>query len=56
MPRPLRVINLTSSLIRYAEGLCLQNQLAEQRRNGVIGDTLVLLQVVLCWGFLVLEA
>lgn len=43
--RLLRVVDLSQSLVRYAEGLRLQEQLFQQRREGAIGDTLVLLQV-----------
>ncbi|GFR44937.1 hypothetical protein Agub_g6025, partial [Astrephomene gubernaculifera] len=44
MLRPLRVINLTSSLTRYTAGLQLQDSIAEERKSGLVGDTLLLLQ------------
>ncbi|GLC40387.1 hypothetical protein PLESTB_001982300 [Pleodorina starrii] len=44
MLRPLRVINLTSSLTRYLAGLSLQESVVEERKKGLIGDTLILLQ------------
>ncbi len=43
--RPLRLLNLAQSLSRYAEGLKLQDSLAADRKQGLIGDTLVLFQV-----------
>ncbi|KAG2425750.1 hypothetical protein HYH02_014966 [Chlamydomonas schloesseri] len=42
--RPLRVLNLAQSLTRYSDGLKLQDSIAVDRKQGLIGDTLVLFQ------------
>ncbi|GLI71688.1 hypothetical protein VaNZ11_016993 [Volvox africanus] len=44
MLRPLRVINLASTLTNYTAGLRLQDSLVEERRQGLVDDTLILLQ------------
>ncbi|EFJ43580.1 hypothetical protein VOLCADRAFT_65732 [Volvox carteri f. nagariensis] len=44
MLQPLRVINLASSLTPYLTGIKLQDSVAEERRQGLVGDTLILLQ------------
>ncbi|GIL67551.1 hypothetical protein Vafri_20904 [Volvox africanus] len=44
MLRPLRVINLASTLTHYTAGLRLQDSLVEERRQGLVDDTLILLQ------------
>ncbi|PNH09006.1 Octanoyltransferase [Tetrabaena socialis] len=44
MPRPLRVLNLASTLSRYAEGLRLQEAVLQDRKQELVGDTLILLQ------------
>ncbi|KAG2444287.1 hypothetical protein HXX76_001044 [Chlamydomonas incerta] len=42
--RPLRVLNLAQSLTRYSEGLKLQDSIAADRKQGLVGDTLLLFQ------------
>ncbi|GIL85789.1 hypothetical protein Vretifemale_14220, partial [Volvox reticuliferus] len=46
MLRSLRVINLASTLTHYTAGLRLQDSVVEERRQGLVDDTLILLQVV----------
>jgi hypothetical protein len=43
--RTLRVLHFGSRLVRYSEGLALQESLAEQRKLDHIPDTLLVLQV-----------
>jgi hypothetical protein len=43
--RTLRVLHFGSRLVRYSEGLALQERLAEQRKLDQIPDTLLVLQV-----------
>ncbi|GIM16960.1 hypothetical protein Vretimale_19528, partial [Volvox reticuliferus] len=44
MLRSLRVINLASTLTHYTAGLRLQDSVVEERRQGLVDDTLILLQ------------
>lgn len=44
-PRGLQVLNQCRQLLRYQEGLSLQQALVEQRRAGAVPDSLLLLQV-----------
>jgi lipoate-protein ligase B len=43
---PLRVISLTSQLLRYAPSLQLQEKLVAERKAGTAPDTLLVVQVM----------
>jgi len=45
MSRTLQVLRFGGTLVRYKTGEALQETLAEARRNNLIPDTLLVLQV-----------